>query len=194
MQNIKFGLAYKISLLVTIGIIFTGIALNIIFRNYYIHDEIKHIEDQVMTISRLTSQQFAPHILKKESKALHENIVGNIATIKHISDMQVYDRDGYLICDKHGIQKKQPTDKLIQKGIELTSMLHRWEGYKFKHFEPIIEKGKAIGFLYIEYNADFLSEYMAKRRDFFATMTGILTAIFIGIAIIISRKLTKPLR
>ncbi|MFZ6007729.1 MAG: PAS domain S-box protein [Nitrospirota bacterium] len=72
-------------------------------------------------------------------------------------------------------------------------MLHRWEGYKFKHFEPIIEKGEAIGFLYIEYNADFLPGYMAKRRNFFVTLTGILTVIFIGIAIIISRKITKPL-
>jgi PAS domain S-box-containing protein len=72
-------------------------------------------------------------------------------------------------------------------------MLHRWEGYKFKHFEPIIEKGKAIGFLYIEYDADFLPKYMSKRRNFFVTLTGILTVIFIGIAIIISRKITKPL-
>jgi PAS domain S-box-containing protein len=146
-----------------------------------------------MTISKLTSQQFAQHILKKESKAMHENIVDNINAIQHISDMQVYDRDGYLICDKHGIQKKHPADKLIQNGIKLTSMLHRWEGYKFKHFEPIIEKGEAIGFLYIEYNADFLPKYMSKRKNFFVTLTGILTVIFIGIAIIISRKITKPL-
>lgn len=192
-MKFKFSLAYKVSLLVIGAVLITSLTLNFIFRNHYLKDEMEHIERQVMTISKLTSRQFAQHILKKESKAMHENIIDSINAIQHISDMHAYDRDGYLICDKHGIQKKHPADKLIQKGIKLTTMLHRWEGYKFKHFEPIIEKGEAIGFLYIEYNADFLPKYMSKRKNFFVTLTGILTVIFIGIAIIISRKITKPL-
>lgn len=189
----KFSLACKVGLLIIATVLVTSLTLNFIFRGHYLNDELEHIEGQVMTISKLTSQQFAQHILKKEFKKIHENIIDNISTIKHISDMQVYDRDGYLICDKHGIQKKQPTDKLIQKGIKFTSMLHRWEGYKFKHFEPIIEKEKAMGFLYIEYNADFLPRYMAKRRNFFVILTGILTVIFISVGVLISRKITKPL-
>jgi len=212
MQKFKFSLAYKISLLAIIGIVFTSVALNIIFRHHYIGDEMEHAEELVMTMSRLETAHFKHHIEKAEFETMHEHIKEYLKTIKNISDIRVYDADGYLIVNKDGIKKQKTSDEKILYAIKTGSMIHRWDDYRFIHIDPIFKEGPdphihyhseteqkngkrnhIIGFLYIEYKADYLPQYFAKRRSYFITITAIISIIFTIIGILLSRKLTKPL-
>jgi PAS domain S-box-containing protein len=174
-------------------VLITSVILNLIFRNHYIEDEIEHTEEQVMAMSRLEAPHFAHHILKNELQIIHHHIVDYTSAIKNLSDIHIYNKEGYLVVDKDGIKKELPSDKRIQKAIESKSMLHLWDGYKFTHFEPILENKEVVGFLYMEYNADYLLSYFAKRRNYFAALTALITSFFISAGVILSRKITKPI-
>ncbi|BCB96697.1 hypothetical protein JZK55_16190 [Dissulfurispira thermophila] len=208
----KFNITCKINLLTIIGIVFTSITLNIIFKHHYIIDEMEHAEEQVMAISRLETAHFKHHIEKSEFEIMHEHIKEYLLKIKNISDIRVYDIDGYLLANKDGIKKGKTSDEKLLYAIKTRSMIHRWDGYRFIHIEPIFKKSTpphihyhseteqktkngdhVIGFLYIEYNADYLPKYLIKRRNYFIITTAIISLIFIAVSIILSRRLTKPL-
>ena len=191
--KIKFNLSYKIGLLIITAVLITSLTLNFIFRDHYKKDEIEHIEKHVMAMSRLEAPHFAHHILKNELQIMHKRIIDYTSAVKYLSDIQIYDNEGYLIVDKNGLKRELPSDKKIKEAIQSKSMLHLWDGYKFIHFEPILENKEVVGFLYMGYNADYLPQYFAKRRNLFMTLTGIMALVFIAIGITLSRNLTKPL-
>lgn len=191
--KIKFNLTYKIGLLIITTVLITSLTLNFIFRDHYKKDEIEHIEEHIMGISRLEAPHFAHHILKNELQIMHKHLIDYTSAVKYLSDIQIYDSEGYLIVDKKGLNRELPSDKKIKEAIQSKSILHLWDGYKFMHFEPILQNKEVVGFLYMEYNADYLPQYFAKRRNFFMTLTVIMALVFVAIGIILSKNLTKPL-
>lgn len=189
----KFNLTCKFSLLIIAIVFIMAVVLSLMVR-HYTKAGMKHAkEEQIMMMSRLDAVHFAPYILKNKLQIIHHYIVGHTFALKNLSDIHVYSKEGYLIVDKDGIKKELPSDKRIQEAIESKSMLHLWEGYKFMHFEPILENKEVVGFLYIEYNADYLPSYIAKARNFFITMTAVIAMVFILAGVILSKKITKPL-
>ncbi len=190
----KLNLTCKISLLIIAIVLIASATLNIVFRDHYIKDERKHIEEQVMALSKVETVHFAHHILKNELQIMHHHIVDYTSTLKNLSDIRVYDKQGYLIVDKKGIKRELPSDKKIKSAIQSKSMHHLWDGFIFGHFEPVIRGKEIIGFLYMEYDTNYLKEYFAKRRNFFMTLTGIITVVLIAIGIVLSRRLTEPLK
>lgn len=191
--KIKFNLTYKISLLIITTVLITSLTLNFIFRNHYKKNELEHIEEHIMGISKLEAPHFAHHILKNELQIMHEHIIDYTSAAKYLSDIQIYDSEGYLIVDKKGLNRELPSDKKIKEAIQSKSMLHLWDGYKFMHFEPILENKEVVGFLYMEYNADYLPQYFAKRRNFFIILTVIIALVIVAIGITLSKNITKSL-
>lgn len=191
----KKSLHIKFSLLIIAIVLITSATLNIVFKHYYMKNELKDIEQHIMEISKLETVHFAHHILKNELQIMHHHIVDYTSALKNLSDIRVYDKQGYLIVDKKGIKRELPSDKKIKSAIQSKSMLHLWDGFIFRHFEPVVINDKEIiGFLYMEYNANYLKEYLAKQRNFFITLTGIITFVSITIGIAFSRRLTEPLK
>lgn len=208
----KFNITCKISLLVIASIVFTSITLNIIFRHHYISDEMEHAEEQVMAISRLETAHFRHHIEKSEFEVMHEHIKDYLLNLKNISDIRVFDAYGYELVNKDGVKREKPSDEKILHAIKTRSMIHYWDGYKFTHIEPIYKetvfphinhhsedktknekRNHIIGFLHIEYNANYLPQYFAKRRNYFIITTATISLAFIVIGIILSRRLSVPL-
>ncbi|MFZ6007728.1 MAG: hypothetical protein ACOYU2_08755 [Nitrospirota bacterium] len=101
----KFSLAYKVGLLIIAAVLITSLTLNFIFRGHYLRDEMEHIEERVMAISMLEAQHFAQNIIKNELQEMHEHLADHISAFKNPLDIHVYNKEGYLIVDKHGIQK-----------------------------------------------------------------------------------------
>ncbi len=189
----KFNLTCKFSVLI-IAIVFSmAVIVSLIVRSY-IKDGMMHAkEDKVMAMSRTNAMLFAHHMHKNELQIIHHHIVDQASALKNLSDIHVYSKEGYLIVDKDGIKKELPPDKRIQEAIESKSMLHLWEGYKFMHFEPILENKEVVGFLYMEYNADYLPSYIAKGINCFITITAVIAMVFILAGVVLSKKITKPL-
>ncbi len=143
----------------------------------------EHAEELVMTMSRLETLTSNTTSKKAEFETMHEHIKEYLKTIKNISDIRVYDADGYLIVNKDGIKKQKTSDEKILYAIKTGSMIHRWDDYRFIHIDPIFKEGPdphihyhseteqkngkrnhIIGFLYIEYKADYLPQYFAKEE------------------------------
>jgi PAS domain S-box-containing protein len=192
-DDMKLTLTSKINILIIATTLVTSASLNLIFRGCYRKMVMMNIEEQVMEISRLRAWYLAEHIERREHQQIYDEITGDIAATKNITSIQLYDGNGYLTIDRDGVKKQLPSDAWIIRGIESQSMLHAWKGFVFRHFEPIMREKEVVGFLYIEYNADFLSDQLEKIMAVMVSATSVLALIFIFAAIAFSRRLTTPL-
>jgi methyl-accepting chemotaxis protein len=187
------SLTLKVSILIIVIVLSTSTVLNVIFRDFFTKHAMEGIHQHVMFFSRTEGILYGRHILDGNIRIIHEHILDNLSAYKNTNDIQVYDRDGYLIVDRSGLKRERPSDKWIQKCLKSRTMVDRFEGYLFRHFEPITVEGEVAGFLYIEFNADFLPAVLAKGRNFFTYITGILVLIFVSIGVAISKRLISPL-
>lgn len=190
---VRLDLTLKVSILIIVIVLSTSIVLNLVFRDFFKKYGMDGTHQHIMFFSRTEGIHYGHHILDGNIKMIHKHILDNISAYKNINDIHVYDRDGYLLVDSSGLKRERPTDKWIQKCLRSRTMVDRFEGYLFRHFEPMTVDGEVVGFLYIEFNADFLPIVMAKGRNFFIYITGILILIFVSIGVVISKRLISPL-
>jgi PAS domain S-box-containing protein len=183
----------KINILIIATTLLTSVSLDLIFRGYYRKVEMMNIEEQVMDVSRLRAWNLAEQSERKGDQQIYNEITDVISAIKNITNIQLYDRRGYLTIDRDGVKEQLPSDEWIKRGIESQVMLHAWNGYVFRYFKPIMHEKEVVGFLYIEYNADFLSHQLEKLMAITVCATSVLALIFLFTAIAFSRRLTTLL-
>ncbi|MFZ6006390.1 MAG: HAMP domain-containing protein [Nitrospirota bacterium] len=189
----RLDLTLKVSILIIVIVLSTSTVLNLVFRDFFKNYSMDAVYQHIVFFSRTEGRHYGHHILDGNIKIIHKHILDNILAHKNINNIHVYDRDGCLIVDRSGLKRERPTDKWIQDCLKSMTTVNRFEGYLFRHFEPMTVEGKVAGFLYIEFNADFLLTVLAKGRNFFIYMTGILILIFVSIGVVISKRLISPL-
>jgi PAS domain S-box-containing protein len=192
-DHMKLTLTSKINIIIIATTLVTSVSLNLIFRECYLKMVMMNIEEQILEISRLKVWNLAEHSERKEHQQIYDKITADISALKNVTNIQFYDRNGYLTIDKDGFKRQLPSDQWIIKGIESRSRLHAWNGFVLRHFEPIMHEKEVVGFLYIEYNAGFVSHQLKKIVAVMVSATSVLALLFIVAAMAFSRRLTTPL-
>lgn len=189
----KRGFTFKISLLLAVPVLLTSIFLNIIFRESYIADKKDYVEERVTALARLKSSYIEDHLIAKDYRVLSERLKEDILSIKHINDIYVYNSQGALVADANVLSPAHPNTPWIRSALSARSPRSGWNGYSLMHMAPVYHAGRLIGFLYMEYNADYLTSSIQKKRDLIVSLIVFLTLAAIVIGISFARKLITPL-
>lgn len=190
----KIEITGKISGLIIIVVLVTGISSSLLFSDYFRRDEMRHIEQNVRDIAMISASHFSDHISKNEFPQISETLKTIMASSGDISVIQVYDREGALIAGRGNMDKSSPADKWIREGIKSKASMQKWGNNRYRYFEPVVSGDKVTGFLYLEYNSSFLPDFIAKRRTSFIATAGVLTLLLILMGITLSRRFfIKPL-
>ena len=190
----KIEITGKISGLIIIVVLVTGISSSLLFSDYFRRDEMRHIEQNVRDIAMISASHFSDHIPQNEFRQISETLKTIMASSGDISVIQVYDREGSLIAGRGNMDKSSPADKWIREGMKSKSSMQKWDNNRYRYFEPVVSGDKVTGFLYLEYNSSFLPDFIAKRRTSFLSTAGVLTLLLILMGITLSRRFfIKPL-
>lgn len=189
----RLTITSKINILVIVTVVVTSISLSVLLRQGYIKKERHDIEEHIMDISRIRSAHFIEHILRGDYAVLHREISTDLAALKHIVNMRIYDGSGRLLVDKDGAGARTSVDGRIRKWVKSKDMVHQWDDATFVHFEPVIHENTVIAFLLLEYDAAHFFQGLTDLESYFVLITGVLTLIFIMTGIIFSESLNEPL-
>jgi len=191
---LKIDITGKISGLIIIVVLVTGISSSLLFSDYLRRDEMRHIERNVKDIAMLSVSHFSDNMQKGELREISEHLKTIITLSGNISKVRIYNGEGALLSGMGDLTRRSTDDKWITDAINSKSAAQKWDNNRFRHFEPIISGKKITGFLYLEYNTSFLPDFIAKRRISFISTAGVLTLLLILMGISLSRRFfAKPL-
>ncbi|MBF0329208.1 MAG: PAS domain S-box protein [Nitrospirae bacterium] len=190
----KLGFSHKIGILIITAVLTTGLALGYVFKSYYQEDELEHIVERVEYTARALGIIFSDNLLKNRGADAVIQMEEVMRKFKHISRIGLYDRSSKLLAEQSRSATQPEFETiLLRKGMGLESSAHEWKGNTLLYIEPIFAKNSLLGFVYIEYDAGFLTSYLMDKSKYFIAVTLLTSFVFIIIGIVVSKKLIKPL-
>lgn len=190
----KLGFSYKIGILIITAVLTTGLALGYVFKTYYQEDEKEHVVERVEDIAKALSIMFSDSLRKNSVSNAGMQMEAVMWKFKHISRIGLYDKSTKLLAEQsRSNTQPQFETALLRKGMGLESSTYEWRGDTLLYIEPITVNNAIAGFIYLEYDAGFLTSYLMGKSKYFIVVTLLISLVFIIIGIIVSKKLIKPL-
>ncbi|MFO0752842.1 MAG: PAS domain S-box protein [Thermodesulfovibrionales bacterium] len=186
---------FKINFLLAATLLATGLLFNVVLREYSQRDERKHVEQWLSSFAFAESVGFAHHSAQDEYGAIADEIRRGSATLRNLTDIRFFDRDGFLRVDRTGEHRPgaPPAEPWVREGMRQKAVVRHWNGYRLMLLEPIVDGHRVVGFLLLSYDAGFLARSLEHKRNFFVPLTGFIILLAILAGLILTRRFLSPL-